>query len=163
MPLPASMICLTASGASSGGSATPFPKATALSTALLPPLAGFLPRTAAEAARVGFASVPDSPGSAAASSARDVAAPATGSTAFAREPLVGSGGSETSSSDLGATRGVLAAATACGARWAFSVAPRAYQPPPSLARPARGGLSADPRLPKKGPPRRFFGGKNSPQ
>ena len=46
MPLPASMICLTASGASSGGSATPLPRATARSTALDPPDAGFFPRIA---------------------------------------------------------------------------------------------------------------------
>ena len=54
MPLPASMIFLTASGASSGGSATPLPSAIALSTALEPPRAGFFPRTAAEAALRGL-------------------------------------------------------------------------------------------------------------
>src|SRR3954463_9041704 len=90
MPLPASMICLTASGASSGGRATPLPSAIALSTALLPPEAGLFPRTAADAAFVGLASLPVSPASEAASveageeEAR-TAPPATGATVLARE------------------------------------------------------------------------------
>src|SRR3954452_16104025 len=111
IPFPASMICLTASGASSGGSATPLPSAIALSTALLPPEAGLLPRTAADAALVGFASLPVSPASEAASTdaegeADATAPPATGATALAREDC-GSGGSSTVSSlSTGATSGV---------------------------------------------------------
>src|SRR4051812_41811406 len=120
------MICLTASGASSGGRATPLPSAMALSTALLPPEAGLFPRTAAEAALVGLASLPVSPASEAASSAEgegepeDVTVPpATGATVLAREDC-GSGGSSTVSSlSTGATSGVdvalAAAVTGCPA------------------------------------------------
>src|SRR3954451_15750426 len=113
------MICLTASGASSGGSATPLPSAIALSTALLPPEAGLSPRTAAEAALVGLASLPVSPASEAASVEAGVedatAPPATGATVLAREDC-GSGGSSTVSSVwTGATSGgVVALATATG-------------------------------------------------
>ncbi len=111
MPLPASMICLTASGASSGGSATPLPSAIAVSTELEPPLAGFLPRTADDAALVGAASLPVRPGSAADASSAADEPPTTGSTALAREPS-GSGGSETGSSLVGAT--IVAAAATTG-------------------------------------------------
>src|SRR5690349_22228873 len=113
MPLPASIIFLIASGASNGGSATPLPRATALSTAFPPPDAGDLPRTAADASRVGFASVvvPVSPGSAAAASAAEPACPATGATAFARD--CGSGGSDTVASGVAvATIGEVAGAAA---------------------------------------------------
>src|SRR3954470_11536553 len=112
MPLPASMICLTASGASSGGSATPLPKATALSTALEPPDAGLALFSAPEACLVGLASVALRPGSAVASVVAP-AAPATGATDRARDS-VGSGGSDTASS-VGtgvATSGVDVAAAA---------------------------------------------------
>ena len=105
------MIFLTASGASSGGSATPLPRAIALSTAFEPPDAGVFPRSAEEAARVGFASVPVRPGSAAAaSSGCAVTVPATGSTSFAREAS-GSGGrsAEASCVAAGATSADVAA------------------------------------------------------
>src|ERR1700761_3585444 len=90
MPLPASIISLISSGASSGGSATPLPTATALVTELLPPDAGWSPFSE-EAAWVGAAPASVSPGSGAVSSvACAVASPATGCTALACE-LVGSG------------------------------------------------------------------------
>src|SRR3954469_24856336 len=113
MPLPASIICLIASGASSGGSATPLPSATAVSTAFDPPLAGVFPRTAADAARVGLESTASSPGSAAAvdgAGEDDCTPPATGATDRARDS-VGSGGSETASSDCAATTGDAVGAT----------------------------------------------------
>src|SRR3954451_13921990 len=95
IPLPASMICLTASGASSGGGATPLPRATAVSTAFEPPDAGFGPCNAKDgAALVGALSVPVSPGSAAVAAADEEASPATGATVFAREDD-GSGGRST--------------------------------------------------------------------
>src|SRR4051794_33985285 len=124
MPLPASMICLTASGASSGGRATPLPSAIALSTALLPPDAGLSPRTAAEAALVGLASLPVSPASEAASveaGGEDATAPpATGATVLAREDC-GTGGSSTVSSvSTGATSGVEVALAAAVTGWSAS-------------------------------------------
>src|SRR3954463_9214722 len=102
MPLPAWIICLTASGASSGGSATPLPSAIASVRELEPPLAGCAPWMALVAARVGFASSPVRPGSGAtAASAEADVPPATGCTTRARV-LVGSGGSPASGSAVAA-------------------------------------------------------------
>src|SRR4051794_41987243 len=94
MPLPASMICLTASGASSGGSATPLPKAIACETALEPPDALYLPCTALEAGAEGASPASFKPGSGATESAEGGGSPATGCPPLA-DGCVGSGGRPT--------------------------------------------------------------------
>src|SRR6478752_4149365 len=136
MPLPASIIFLTASGASSGGSATPFPIATALVTASAPAPAVFLPWAAEEASVVGLTSGADRPGSAATSPAAE-GAPATGATDFARDAS-GSGGNVIFASGVAvATIGEDAGAAAIGAGAVSSPAAlSARYPPPSVARPA---------------------------
>src|ERR1700760_2487147 len=113
MPLPASIISLISSGASSGGSATPLPTATALVTELLPPDAGCAPFSD-DAACVGAAPASVNPGSGALESlAWAVAAPATGCTALAWL-LVGSGGrsAATVAVAVAETIGVVALASA---------------------------------------------------
>src|SRR3954466_13485225 len=129
MPLPASMLCLTASGASSGGSATPLPSATACETALEPPDALYLPCTALEAGAEGASPASFKPGSGATESADVVGSPATGWIALA-EDCVGSGGKSTSSSGALAPTGDAGAASLPAA---FS----ANQPAVSTARPAK--------------------------
>src|SRR3954464_9330602 len=104
MPLPASMICLIASGASSGGSATPLPSAIACETALEPPDALYLPCTALEAGAEGASPASFKPGSGATESAGGGGSPATGCTALA-DDCVGSGGSSTCSFGALATTG----------------------------------------------------------
>src|SRR4051794_10645604 len=105
MPLPASMICLTASGASNGGSATPLPNAIACETAFEPPDALYLPCTALEAGAEGASPASFKPGSGATRASADaVGSPATGCTALA-EDCVGSGGSSTCSFGAEATTG----------------------------------------------------------
>src|SRR6188472_3432738 len=136
MPLPASIIFLTASGASSGGSATPPPTATALVTALAPAPAVFLPWGAEEASVVGLTSGADRPGSAATSGAAE-GAPATGATDFARDAS-GSGGNVIFASGVAvATIGEDAGAAAIGAGAVSSPAAlSARYPPPRVTRPA---------------------------
>ena len=99
MMLPASMICLTSSGASSGGSAMPFAIAVA-SRDVGPARAALAAGARRSAAASGFGPTSVSPGSATGASATPPAAPATGSTTFGRicgqrrqiGGLLGSGG-----------------------------------------------------------------------
>src|SRR3954463_5098779 len=132
MPLPASMICLTASGASSGGSATPLPRAIACETAFEPPDALYLPCTALDAGVDGASPASFKPGSGATASAEVVGSPATGWTALA-DDCAGSGGSSTCSFGALATTGDAGAASLPAA---FS----ANQPAVSTARPAKSAL-----------------------
>src|SRR3954447_7956298 len=167
MPLPAWMICLTASGASSGGSATPLGSAIAWVTALEPPLAGCAPWIAAEAARVGFASpAPPRLGSTAVSGV--VGPPATGCTTRARV-FDGSGGRPAVVTDAAAgAGGPWADADARAGVRSFPAAPSASQPPSREASPTssaaieirrihlgwRPGRGLDVRLPTTRPHRR---------
>src|SRR5215467_11313887 len=122
MPLPASMICLTASGASSGGSATPLPRAIACETAFEPPEALYLPCTALEAGVEGASPASFKPGSGATpASAEVVGSPATGCTALAEDSL-GSGGSSTCSLGAEETTGEAGGAAS------LPEAPSANQP-----------------------------------
>src|SRR4029078_8251874 len=88
------MICLTASGASRGGSATPLPSAIACETALEPPDALYLPCTALEAGAEGASPASFNPGSGASEFPGVVGAPAPGCPALAAD-CVGSGGTST--------------------------------------------------------------------
>src|SRR5215813_10675072 len=134
MPLPASMICLTASGASSGGSATPLPSAIACETAFEPPEALCAPCTALEAGADGASPASFKPGSGATAASADVVgSPATGCTALA-EDCVGSGGSSTCSLGADETTGDAGGAGSLPA--AFS----ANQPAVSTAIPANKAL-----------------------
>src|SRR3954452_9412438 len=128
MPLPASMICLTASGASSGGSATPLPSAIACETAFEPPDALYLPCTAFEAGVEGASPASFKPGSGAtASEPATVGSPATGCTALA-DDCVGSGGSSTCCFGASATTGDAGAASLPAAFSANQPAARATRP-----------------------------------